>query len=77
MSEHDPKRLRDGASALSSLLEAGRNEVPSDRQMLMLAAKIGVLGGLGGAGAAGAGGAGAGGAGAGGAGAGGDRKTHV
>ena len=71
MSEHDPKRLRDGASALSSLLEAGRNEVPSDRQMLMLAAKIGVLGGLGGAGAAGAGGAGAGGAGAGGAGAGG------
>ena len=71
MSEHDPKRLRDGASELSSLLEAGRNEMPSDRQMLMLAVKIGVLGGLGGAGAAGAGGAGAGGAGAGGAGAGG------
>ena len=68
MSEQDPKRLRDGASQLSSLLEAGRSERPSDRQMLMLAAKIGVLGGLGGAGGAGAGGAGVGASGAGGAG---------
>jgi hypothetical protein len=72
MSEQDPKRLRDGGGELSSLLEAGRNEMPSDRQVLMLATKIGIVGGLGGLGGAGAAGAGgAGGAGAGGAGAGG------
>jgi len=70
MSEQDPKRLRDGgpgegSGELRSLLDAGRTEMPSDRQMLMLAAKIGILGGLGGAGAAGAAGAGGAGAGAG------------
>jgi len=65
MSEQDPRRMLEGgasqeAGGLRSLLEAGKSEVPSDRQMMLLAAKIGILGGLGGAGAAGAG-AGAGG----------------
>ncbi|MBX3193412.1 MAG: hypothetical protein KF819_40900, partial [Labilithrix sp.] len=63
----DPKRMLEASRGeLRALLEAGKSEVPSDRQMMMLAAKIGILGGLGGAGAAGAAGAGgAGGAGAG------------
>lgn len=71
MSEQDPKRLLEGSDAreLRALLAAGKSEVPTDRQMLVLAAKIGIAGGLGGAGAAGAAGAGgAGAAGAGGAG---------
>jgi hypothetical protein len=76
MSEQDPKRLLEGgggegAGDLRSLLAAGRSEVPTHAQLVGLAAKIGILGGLGGAGAAGAAGAGGGGAGAGGAGAGG------
>ena len=66
MSEQDPKRLLHGGGELRALLEAGKSEVPSDGQMMLLAAKIGILGGIGGAGAAGA--AGAGGAGAAGAG---------
>jgi hypothetical protein len=72
VSEQDPKRLLDEASSgdLQALLTAGRSEVPSQAQMLVLAAKIGVIAaaGAGGAGAAGAG-AGAGTAGAGAAGA--------
>lgn len=75
MSEQDPKRLLEGggsesAGDLRSLLETGKSEMPTDAQMAMLAAKIGVIGGLGGAGAAGAMGGGGAGAGAGGAGAG-------
>jgi hypothetical protein len=67
MSEHEPKRLLDELAGgdLRTLLEAGKSETPSDRQMMLLAAKVGIVGGLGGAGAGGAGGgAGAGGAGA-------------
>ena len=68
MSEQDPKRLLEGGASpgeLRSLLEAGRSEMPSSAQMIELAAKMGILGGLGGAGAAGAGGGAAAGAGAG------------
>lgn len=65
----DPKRLLDGLGGgeLRDLLEAGKNELPKDAQMLALAAKIGVAGALGaaGAGAAGAGGGASAGAGAG------------
>jgi TolA-binding protein len=73
MSEQDPKRLLEGGATpggdgLRTLLEAGKSEGPTDRQLVMLAAKIGIVGGLGGAGAGGAGSAGAGAGSAGGAG---------
>jgi hypothetical protein len=66
----DPKRMLDDLQGgdLKSLLEAGRSELPNENQMMGLAAKIGIaggLGGLGGAGAAGIGGGGGAGAGAG------------
>jgi hypothetical protein len=67
----DPKRLLDELDGgdLRSLLEAGKSETPDDRQLVMLAAKIGIAG-IGAAGAGGVGGAGAAGAAGGGAGAG-------
>jgi hypothetical protein len=67
----EPKRMLEGLSGgeLHDLLEAGKSEMPSDRQLLGLAAKIGIVGGLGGLGGAGVAGLGGGGA-AGGAGAG-------
>lgn len=63
----DPKRLLDEArdGDLANLLSAGKGEMPDNAQLGALAAKIGILGGLGGAGAAGASGAAGGGAGAG------------
>ena len=61
MSEQEPKRLLESSDGeLRSLLEAGKSERPDEAQLLALAAKIGIAGGLGGAG--GAGGAGAAGA---------------
>lgn len=56
MNEREPKRLLDSLEGgeLRSLLEAGKSERPDDRQLLALAAKIGIAGGLGGAGGAGA-----------------------
>jgi hypothetical protein len=83
MSEQDPKRLLEGGASqgagdLRSLLEAGKSEMPSDEQMMMLAAKLGAMGGMGGAGAAGAGGgAGAGAGGGAGAGAGATVKAGI
>jgi hypothetical protein len=60
MSDEDPKRLLDESASgeLRSMLRAGKSDLPDERQMAALAAKIGILGGLGGAGAAGAAGGG-------------------
>ncbi|MCA9588950.1 MAG: hypothetical protein KC657_26725, partial [Myxococcales bacterium] len=52
MSEQDPKRLVDEGGPLADLLTAGRTEVPQDHQLGALAAKLGIVGGLGGAGGA-------------------------
>jgi hypothetical protein len=71
VSAEDPKRLLEdslGDAGVRALLEAGKSEVPTQGQLVALAAKLAVLGGLGGAGAAGAAGAGSAGAGSAGAG---------
>lgn len=52
MSAEDPKRLSEGGGALAEMIAAGQEELPADHQIGALALKLGIAGGLGGAGGA-------------------------